>query len=389
MQIVVLGYIVRGPVGGLAWHYLQYVMGLARMGHDVCFLEDSGDTSWCCYDPSRHVSDTDPTFGLAFAARAFQIAGIPERWAYYDAHTGQWHGPLAQSALDHCANAELLLNLSGENQLRNWTRRIPRRAFVDTDPVFTQIRHLTDAGRRENAEQHTVFFSFGENVGRGASIPDDGFPWQPTRQPIVLDAWPVVPAPDAGRFRTVMQWESYAAREYQGRRFGLKSDSFMPYLDLPVRVGTRFEIAVGGRSAPQLLGAHGWIVSNPLVAIPDPLGYQRFLQQSKAEFTVAKHGYVVSRSGWFSERSAAYLASGRPVVAEDTGFRAYMPSGDGLLPFSSPAEAVQAVTDVLKRYDHHCRAARALAEAQFDSRRVLQDLLDRALQPHEPKRRAV
>ena len=103
LRIVVLGYIVRGPVGGLAWHYLQYAMGLDRMGHDVCFLEDSGDTSWCCYDPSRHVSDTDPTFGLAFAARTFEQVGLADRWAYYDAHTSQWHGPLAESALDRCA----------------------------------------------------------------------------------------------------------------------------------------------------------------------------------------------------------------------------------------------------------------------------------------------
>jgi hypothetical protein len=358
------------------WHYLQYVLGLARMGHDVCFLEDSGDSRWCCYDPSRHLFDKDPTFGLNFAARAFQSAGIADRWGYYDAHTNRWHGPLAQSALDFCADALLLLNLSGENQLRSWTRTIPNRAFVDTDPVFTQIRHLTDAARRENAAQHTAFFSFAENISRGAAIPDDGFRWQPTRQPIVLDVWPVVPAPETGRFTTVMQWESYTPREYQGRRFGLKSDSFMPYLDLPSRVGHLFEIAVGGRTGPRVLGEHGWIVSDPLEVIPDPLGYQRFLQRSKAEFTVAKHGYVVSRSGWFSERSAAYLASGRPVVAEDTGFREHIPSAAGLLPFSSPDEAAGAVIDVIEHYEHHCRAARALAEAQFDSRQVLQKLLD-------------
>jgi hypothetical protein len=379
LRIVVLGYVVRGPVGGLAWHYLQYVLGLARMGHDVCFLEDSGDSLWCCYDPSRHVFDKDPTFGLAFADRAFQAVGLAKHWAYYDAHAKRWWGPLAESALDVCADAHLLLNLSGENQLRTWTRSIPHRAVVDTDPVFTQIRHLTDPGRRQNAAEHTVFFSFAESVGRGALIPDDGFHWQPTRQPIVLDVWPVVPAPETGRFTTVMQWQSYAAREHQGRRFGLKSDSFMPYLDLPSRVGRLFEVAVGGHTAPQLLTEHGWIVSDPLQAIPDPFGYQRFLQRSKGEFSVAKQGYVVSRSGWFSERSAAYLASGRPVIAEDTGFRQHIPSGDGLLSFSSPDEATRALTDVIDRYDHHCRAARALAEAEFDSTRVLQHLLDRAM----------
>ena len=274
-------------MGGLAWHYLQYVMGLAQMGHDVCFLEDSGSAPWCCYDPSRHVFDVDPTFGLAFAARAFEFARLADRWAYYDAHTSRWHGPLAQTALDRCADADLLLNVSGENTLRPWTESIPSRVLIDTDPVFTQIRHLTDSSRMENAAKHTAFFSFAENIGRGATIPDDGFPWQPTRQPIVLDAWPVVPPPETARFTTVMQWESYAPKEHDGRRFGLKSDSFAPYLDLPKKVAHPLEIAVGGRSAPGLLREHGWIVSDPLAAIPDFVGYQRFLQQSKAEFTVA------------------------------------------------------------------------------------------------------
>jgi len=381
VRIVVLGYIVRGPVGGLAWHYLQYVMGLAKMGHDVCFLEDSGDTSWCCYDPSRHVSDTDPTFGLAFAARAFEMAGLPECWAYYDAHTRRWHGPLASVALDRCARADLLLNISGENQLREWTRQIPQRAFLDTDPVFTQIRHLRDPARRANADQHTAFFSFAENIGRTATIPDDGYPWQPTRQPILLEAWQVVPAPHRARFTTVMQWQSYAAQEYGGRRFGMKSDSFMSYLDLPAKVGQVFEIAVGGRTGPGLLGEHGWHVSDPLTAVPDPVGYQAFLQRSMAEFSVAKHGYVVSGSGWFSERSAAYLASGRPVVAQDTGFAAHMPVGDGLLPFTTVEQAAAAVSDVMERWDHHSRAARAVAETRFDSSRVLQELLARAVEP--------
>jgi hypothetical protein len=381
LRIVVLGYIVRGPLGGLVWHHLQYVMGLARMGHDVCFLEDSGDTPWCCYDPSRDVTDADPTFGLGFADRAFQAGGIRDRWAYHNAHTGRWHGPLAEYAVDRCRKATLLLNLSGANRLRPWTRTIPHRVLIDTDPVFTQIRHLTDADRRQNAEQHTAFFSFAENIRRGASIPNDGFPWQPTRQPIVLDAWPVVDPPDTGRFTTVMQWDSYAAREHEGRRFGMKSNSFVPYLSLPGRVGPLFEIAVGGTAAAQVLGNHGWAVRNPIKAIGDPLGYQRFLQHSKAEFTVAKHGYVVSRSGWFSERSAAYLASGRPVVTQDTGFSDWIPTGNGLLAFTSADEAAQSVNDVIERYEHHRRAARALAESHFDSTDVLQHLVDRVLSP--------
>jgi hypothetical protein len=379
LRIVVLGYIIRGPLGGLVWHHLQYVMGLARMGHDVCFLEDSGDTPWCCYDPSRHLTDADPTYGLAFAERAFKFVGLHEHWAYYDAHTATWRGPLANTAVDRCRDAVLLLNLSGGNSLRPWLRDIPNRVLIDTDPVFTQIKHLTDPTRRAQADAHTAFFSYGENIGRGATIPDDGFSWQPTRQPIVLDAWPVVPAVPSSRFTTVMQWDSYPAREYLGQRFGMKSESFGPYLDLPRTLGPWFEIAVGGTEAARVLGERGWVVHNPITAIGDPCGYQTFLQQSRAEFTVAKQGYVVSRSGWFSERSAAYLASGRPVVTQDTGFRDWLPAGEGLLTFATPEQAARCVDEVIQDYDHHCHAARALAEAHFDSHRVLQHLLDRAL----------
>jgi hypothetical protein len=380
LRIVVLGYIVRGPLGGLAWHHLQYVMGLAHHGHDVYFAEDSGDSPWCCYDPSRHVTDADPAYGLDFARRVFARVGLAARWAYYDAHTSRWRGPCADRILDVCAGADLLLNLSGVNPLRPWLMSIPARALVDTDPVFTQIRHLTDPGARALALQHTSFFSFAENIGGSrCTVPDDGLPWQPTRQPIVLDAWPVTPGQADGKFTTVMQWDSYAAREYEGRYYGMKSASFRPYVDLPKRAGRIFEVAVGGSPAYDLLAGKGWTVRNPLEPTRDPWTYQRYLRESKAEFSLAKHGYVVSRSGWFSERSAAYLASGRPVLTQDTGFPDSLPTGAGVVAFSSPEEALGGVEAINSRYEFHCKAARAMAEEYFDSRKVLERLIERSM----------
>jgi hypothetical protein len=383
LRIVVLGYIVRGPLGGLAWHHLQYVMGLARLGHDVYFAEDSDDFESCCYDPSRDVVDADPTYGLAFAEGAFRRVGLGERWAYHDAHTGRWHGPAAEYIREWSRGADLLLNLSGVNPLRDWWMNVPARALIDTDPAFTQIRHLTDPAARAAAARHTAFFTFAENVGRpGCTVPDDGFPWQPTRQPVVLDAWPVTPGPASGPFTTVMQWDSYAAREYGGRRYGMKSESFGPYLDLPGRVGAEFELAPGGDTAPrELLRARGWRIGDPIAITRDPWTYQDYLRGSRGEFTVAKHGYVVSGSGWFSERSAVYLASGRPVVVLDTGFTDWLPTGQGVLPFRTPEEAVAAVESVNRHYSDHCRAARALAAECFDARKVLPVLLEKALHP--------
>jgi hypothetical protein len=376
--IIVLGYIVRGPMGGMAWHHLQYVMGLSGLGHNVYFVEDSDDIPWCCYDPTTGKNDTDPTYGLQFAASTFQRVGLSNCWAYYDAHASRWFGPSADYILDICAGADLLLNLSGANPLRPWLLEIPVRVLVDTDPVFTQIRNLTEPVRRTRSSQHTTFLSFGGNIGsRRAAIPDDGLPWQPTRQPVVLNAWPVTPGPTHGRFTTVMQWDSYSAREHNGHRYGMKSDSFEPYLDLPEKVGSVFELAVGSRTAPRpLLRNKGWVIHGALELTRDPWTYQRYIQRSKAEFSVAKHGYVISRSGWFSERSTAYLASGRPVLIQDTGFSDWLPTGAGVLPFSTLEEVRAGIEEINSRYEFHCRAARAIAEEYFDARKILLRLLE-------------
>jgi SAM-dependent methyltransferase len=377
LRVVVLGYIIRGPLGGLAWHHLQYVLGLARLGHDVLFVEDSDDYP-ACYDPSRGVVDTNPTYGLGFARRLFEQVGLGERWAYHDAHARRWHGPCADSILGLLRGADLLLNLSGVNPLRPWLLEVPARALVDTDPAFTQVRHLTDPAARALALQHTTFFSFGENVGTGVSaIPDDGLPWMPTRQPVVLDAWGVSPGPAGGPFTTVMQWDSYPAREHQGVRYGTKADSFGPYLDLPARAGRIFELALGSASAPRaLLRERGWALRDPLEVTRDCWTYQTYLAQSRAEFGVAKHGYVVSSSGWFSERSAGYLAAGRPVITQDTGFGSVLPTGEGLFAFNTLEDILSAFEAVRSDPARQRRAARAIAEEYFRAETVLARLLD-------------
>ena len=379
LRIIVLGYIVRGPLGGLAWHHLQYVMGLRALGHDVYFIEDSDDYP-SCYDPELDIVDTNPTYGLRFAAETFNRVGLGGRWCYYDAHLDRWFGPLAALAYDVCNSAELLLNLSGVNPLRPWFSQVPRRAFVDTDPAFTQIRHLTDPHARELAANHNSFFTFAENIGQeGCLVPSDGFAWQPTRQPVKLDAWPVMPGSQTSSWTTVMQWESYRTLEYKERYYGMKSDSFEWFADLPAHAGSVFEIALGSKSAPRdFLCAKGWRLLDPLEVTRDPWSYQAFIQGSKAEFTVAKHGYVASRSGWFSERSAGYLASGRPVLTQQTGFSDWLQTGEGLLAFTTIEEALAGIEEIDAHYGDHCRAARELAEAFFDARKVLPDLIERA-----------
>jgi hypothetical protein len=383
LRIVVLGYVVRGPLGGMAWSDLHYVLGLRDLGHDVWFLEDSDDYP-SCVDPVRRTVEEDPAYGLRFAADLFERVGLGDRWAYHDAHTGSWYGEAASRIRAVCADTDLVLNLAGVNPLRPWVADVPARVLVDKDPVFTQLRHLHDPAAMERAALHTAFFTFAENVGRPeCGVPADGLPWQPTRHPIWLEGWPATPRPArTARFTTVMQWESYPGVEHDGTSYGTKADSFGPYLDLPRAVRGELELTIGGSAAPvQLLRSHGWEVRDSMETVPDPWAYRAYVQGSAAELAVAKHAYVVGRTGWFSERSASYLASGRPVVAQDTGFSTWLPPGEGVVSFSNHGEAAAAVEDVLGRYERHAAAAHELAGTYFDSRPVLASLVERAVSP--------
>lgn len=380
LRIVVLGYLVRGPLGGFASYHMQYLVGLMRLGHDVYFVEDSDDYAEC-YDPRTTDTTTDPTYGLDFAARTLERVGMGERWAYHDAHSERWRGPCADRIIDVCRSADLLLNVGGANPIRPWLTDIPARAFIDLDPVFTQVRHLTDPAARARALQHTAFFTVGENIGlQQSTMPDDGLPWRPTRQPVVTDLWPATPVPPNGRFTTVMVWDSYPSVDYGGVHYGMKSASFGPYLPLPALAGPIFEIALG--SAPHdLLKSHGWSLRNSAEETCDPCSYRRYIQQSRAEFSVAKHGYVITRSGWFSDRSVAYLASGRPVLLQETGYSDWLKTDAGIVPFSTPDEACAGVEAINRRYAFHSRAARAIAEEYFDAAKVLSWLIERAMTP--------
>lgn len=374
LRVVVLGYVVRGPLGGMAWLPLQYVRGLADLGHEVLFIEDSDDFP-SCYDPSQDATGQDPTYGLAFAARAFGRLGLAKHWAYHDAHTERWHGSESAGVLEFCRSADMVINVSGNSPLRPWLRAIPFRVLIDTDPVFTQIRHIQDPFARRRGSHHNVFFSFAENIIDGG-VPNDGFLWRTTRPPIVLDAWPVIRTPPDAPFTTVMLWDSYAEARHDGKRYGMKSRSFPAYLRIPERTRAKLELALGSPGAPRdALRCRGWILRDPLEVTRDPWTYQKYIQGSLAEFSIAKEGYVISRSGWFSERTACYLASGRPAVVQDTGLARHFPLGRGLCTFSSFDEALTGIEAILADPVGHARAARDIASEFFDAKRVLRRLL--------------
>jgi hypothetical protein len=379
LKVIVMGYVVRGPLGGMAWSDLQYIASLKALGHDVVYVEDSDDYP-SCYDPTSNETTTDPEYGLAFATEAMEIVGLPASWGYYDAHTEAWHGPLESKGPKVFSGADVVLNLAGVNPIREWAMDAPVRMLIDQDPAFTQIRNITDPQRAAYARQHNAFATFAMNIDSAeCSIPDDGITWQPTRQPVMVEVFPITHGPEDGAFTTVMQWESYPALEFGDLSFGMKSASFEEYLALPQATDVRLELAVGAPDPVRSrLEEAGWITMDPRPITRTLHTYVDFIRASKGEFGIAKLGYVTARSGWFSERSLAYMANARPVVLQDTGFSDWLPVGEGVLTFNSLPEAANALAAAAADYDRHCTAARALAAEHFDGGKVVADLLEGA-----------
>jgi len=250
--------------------------------------------------------------------------------------------------------------------------------------MFTQVALISskqDVIDRIGA--HDKHFTFAENIGAAdCRIPLAGFDWIPTRQPVVLDWWELLAEPPRDVFTTVMNWVSYKSCEYDGETWGQKDVEFLKFVDLPERTSQKFEIAMGmgpGMKRPTvMLQQKGWQIIEPTEHLPDPWTYCEYLRRSKGEWSVAKEGYVKSRSGWFSCRSACYLALGRPCVLEDTGWSHVYPTGRGLFAYQTIDEARAGIAAVNADYAAHSRAARQLAEQMFDARKVLADLITRA-----------
>jgi hypothetical protein len=372
MKILCSGHLVRYPLGGHSWHHLQYLVGLRRLGHEVTFFEHFG---WpdSCYDPGRNEMTSDPAYGIEYLRMLLEPHGLQDRWCFL-AENGTAHGMAREQLAQTCRECDVYFNLSNIN----WIPELElcrRRVLVDTDPVFTQIGGFGMGGP---FSRYHMLFTYGENVHRhGCTMPSGGGSWLPTRQPVVLDLWQVVPAEPERPFTTIMNWSNFGEREWKGQVYGQKDREFTPFFSLPRDTGEPMKIAVNGPvEVRRRLRDGGWTLADPRAVTHTPCTYQQYLQSSLAEFCVAKHGYVITRSGWFSDRSSAYLASGRPVVLQDTGFSDFLPCGNGLLAYRTPGEAAAALQQVRSDYDGHCRAARAVAEECFDYRRVLGHLLE-------------
>jgi len=383
-RIVLLGAAAQMPFAGVWWQVRQYLEGFRRLGHDVHYVEDTGN--WP-YDPERETVTDDASGAVQRLGLLMNDAGFTGRWAFVNpARKGEVWGLSARRLADVMARCEVLINLSGATVLGESHRAVPVRIYLETDPVTPQLEIAL--GRRATIEflaAHTHHFTFGERIGTpGCPVPVERFQYLPTRQPVVLDLWPPPPwfpqpPPRGLRFTTIANWEQhhkdivFAGNTYTWS----KSVEFMKLLEVPSRVSARIELALALDDAEtiDLLRRSGFEVKPAMPLSRDPDAYRDFITRSGGEFTAAKDQNVRMRSGWFSDRTATYLATGRPAVVQDTGFEDVLPTGEGLLSFHSAQEAIDGLERVAGDYVRHSRAARELAGTHFRAETVLWRLL--------------
>ena len=406
LRIIVSGLIAQHySLAGVTWDYVQYLIGLHRMGHEVYYFEDSGEWPYSLDGgPSgdQWVAG-DCRANTDYLRKLLGRYGLEDRWAYHFPTKKEWYGLSDRNRKSIMQSADLLINVSGTLEKPEQYDRIKRLAYIDTDPGFTQARIL--AGNQRFCEligAHQVHFSFGERIP--PHLHRDGLEWLPTRTPIVLDLWPVR-TNESRTYTTVMSWTSYQPLVHNGITYRQKDAEFIKYLGLPARCrGVKFEIAMGKlqhanwqstvsnpeiadstlpignfNSPHDMLQYCGWQVVDPLQRCGSPDSYRDYIVSSRGEWSVAKGGYVTARPAWFSCRSACYLAAARPVIVQDTGFGDVLPVGEGILPFSTIEESVEAIEEVERAYSRHSAKAREIAGEYFEASRVLQDLVERAL----------
>lgn len=390
LRIIVGGYIGLYPTGGATWDYLQYPLGLALLGHDVYYVEDT--MQYPVFQQEGRAWD-DATVCVDYLRQVMQTFNLQERWAYRDVASGRSFGLSEEKIRELCSTADVFINISCSTYLRDEYLKIQRRVLIDSDPMFTQMQYELENMRRVEAanwstktmiENHTHLFSFGENINEACcKIPRLGFRWHTTRQPVCLDLWRH-PQTNSGRsFTSVMNWAGRKKLTYKAEEWGQKDVEFEKIKTLPCCLpDTDFVMVINkpltkesSFNAEELIQL-GWKLFDPQVKVGDVHSYKNFIQHSTAEFSVAKETYVKSNSGWFSCRCACYLAAGKPVVTQDTGWSRLIPSGEGLFSFDNAETAIEAIKSVQSNITYHSAKATEIAAAYFDSKQVLTHLLE-------------
>jgi hypothetical protein len=380
-RIIVFGILFWYPLAGVTYQFLHYLLGLRRLGYDPYYIEDSG--RWI-YDPALNDLSPDATPNIAAVAPVLEAHGFAGRWAFRGRYPeGRCYGMTDTQILDLYRHADAFLNVTGAQEIREEHQQCRRRIYVESDPFASQVKVANGEPATIAAlDAHDTHFTFGENVGKpGCGIPVDRYKWLPTRQPVSVDLWSHSYGDTGEPYTTITTWHNKGKDVvYNGSRYYWTKDrEFERFIDLPMRRPGPFELAVGvDDEVKQRLLSNGWRQRSSIELSASVSGYREYIQRSRGEFTVARDQYVRPRTGWFSDRTACYLAAGRPVITEDTGFGDVLPTGRGLFAFSTMDDVLTAIDAIESDYAGHCRAAAEIADEYFSADRVVGSLMHRA-----------
>jgi hypothetical protein len=373
---VVWGIFARMPYGGVTWQAMHHIMGLRRLGFDVWYVEDSHSP---LYDPTTHWRTMEFEQNVRFLERWMGRLGLGDRWIFRPPGGG---GPLIgadeASLRDLYERADVVFNVCGSHEVRAEHAGIGKLVYVQTDPVELQVGLANgDDDVAPHLDAHHFHFTYGENLG-GADcpVPLGPYRWRATRPPVVLDWWMSANGPSRSALTTIANWHHEGKDVvWEGERWHWSKDrEFRRFRSLPSMSALPLELALGSIEEEEKEGLRrdGWNIAD---SIGEPREYRDYILGSAGEFTVAKEQYVAPRSGWFSDRSACYLAAGRPVVTQDTGFGKFVPTGEGLFAYSTTEEAAAAIEAIAGDYERHSAAAREIAREYFDAQRLLDRML--------------
>lgn len=368
MGRVVLGvWAARYPLGGILSWNLQWAVGTARLGHEVVVVEKAGWDNDLCYDPVREVMTDDCSYGVGVVAELLAAHGIGE-WCFVDPH-GNYFGMSRERVEELIAGANVYVDIGAHGAWLEEASRAGARVVVDGEPGYRQVRML----QGYELGDFDLCFTTGVCIATGTSTaPNAGREWRAVVDPVVCDLFEATEPPPDAPFTTIMNWAAHEDLVHEGRRLGQKDAAFPGFIDLPTRTERPLELAVGGPEVPsEELESHGWQVDYGPRVTRTYEEFKRYIARSAGEFVVPKEVFVALWTGCFSDRSAAYLASGRPVVMQDTGFSDYLPTGEGLFAVRDAEEAAAAIAAIDAEPERHRRRAREIAEEFLDTDRVL------------------
>lgn len=354
----------------MSW-VLQYLLGFQKLGHDLYFVEKS-DYADACYNPVKNTMSDDCSYGIATVRELLGRFGLQDRWCFVDAQE-RYHGLSRQRVEALFQSADVFIDMGTHGAWFLEAAAAQLRVLVDGEPGFTQIKLEKRLAAGEAVPEYDCYYTVGQNIGTAqTTAPTARKVWRSLFHPVDTDLFHTEPSPHHAPFTTVMNWQSHPPLEFNGATYGQKDREFARFMDLPRRTESTLEVAISGRNVPTAqLFASGWRVRDAHAVTLSFDSFQEYIRASRGEFSVCKHVFVATHSGWFSDRSAAYLASGRPVVLQDTGFSVHLPCGRGLFAVRTVDEAAAALDEINSDYHRHTQWAREIGCEYLEATKVL------------------